>query len=306
MKECSECVFIWQGMLIGNWGEMHTSRFLTPDKLKQLWNIQREAQDSVFFAVRRPSMWRLLHPEECGKEQVNRDRMGLFDDAIFGSESHMGTFGSEPKGNVPWDGIWSRQDELAFEEWLCLRVPNGGEAVCGENYAGNFTTSATAEVLRQMHVTYLNQAYDENILKQWKAMMWEEGGLWQNCNFYDYLGRHLGYRFCIREVSVTQCEKTKGLCVDIKIENTGFANCYQEAELLLEWVDTDGRSGVQQLSCDIRTLDSGTVQTVTGSPETVNCELFLSLRRKSDGRTMYFANRADAMGRVCLGKITEL
>lgn len=301
VREEADTIFVMQGMLIGNWGEMHTSRFVSPEKLKRLWDVLKYGlENSTFLAVRRPSMWRLLHPEECGKSQPAWDNMALFDDAIFGSESHMGTFGKESKEIAGWDSSWSRQDELAFEEQLCRRVPNGGEAVCGENYAEEFTPATTVEVLRQMHITYLNQAYDEAILNVWKQ--WE----WQNGSFYDYVGNYLGYRFCIRSVEVAPGETTETRKVSVTIENTGFAGCYQEAEVCLEWINELGEHGEVIVSSDIRTWDSGTLQCISCNITLTACELYLSARRKADGRRIYFANTTDDKGRVFLGKITEL
>lgn len=292
VKEFADSVFVWQGMLIGNWGEMHTSRFLAPDKMKQLWSRMKDGVgDTVFLAVRRPSMWRMLHPEECGKARPVADTTGLFDDAIFGSDSHMGTFGTEPETVAAWDSLWSRQDELEFEDGLCRQVPNGGEAVCGEKYAEKFTVAGTNQILQQMHVTYLNQAYDEKILSLWKLWTWEEDGIWQGSSFYDYVGAHLGYRFCIRAVSVTLLDREERARVTVIIENTGYANCYQEAEVLLSWEEEQGGGGQKILPVDVRTWNSKTIQKISGSVELKNCRLYLSIRRKADGRTLSFANR---------------
>lgn len=301
IKEFSDVIFISQGLLIGNWGEMHTSRFVAPEKMKQLWGIlQYDLQKGPYLAVRRPSMWRILHPESCGKPELITDTTGLFDDAIFGSDSHMGTFGIKPRESAGWEENWSREDELQFEQELCKHVPNGGEAVCGENYAQNFTPESTLEVLRQMHITYLNQAYDEKILDIWKQ--WE----WKNGSFYDYVGEHLGYRFHIRSVEVLPEEQKKTLNVVVTIENTGFANCYQEAEVLLERVDSFGKQDNYKFATDIRCWDSGTVQTISCTIDIAGGELYLCARRKSDDRIIYFANQAENAGRVYLGELTEL
>ncbi len=297
VKEFACSVFVWQGMLIGNWGEMHTSRFLSPEKMKQLWSrMKAGVGDGIFLAVRRPAMWRLLHPEECGKAQLTAGRTGLFDDAIFGSDSHMGTFGTEARTAAAWDSTWCRQEELAFEDVLCQQVPNGGEAVCGEEYAGKFTAAATAQVLQQMHITYLNQAYDEKILNQWKEWHWEESGAWKGRSLYDYIGAHLGYRFCIRSISVTPIERSEKARVSVMIENTGFASFYQEAEVLLSWEEENGESGEKILPVDIRSWNSSAVQKVTFSVEPKNCHLYLSIRRKTDGRKIFFANRNSREG----------
>ncbi len=300
VHEFSEHIFVMQGMLVGNWGEMHTSRFVAPEKLKIMWELlQKGLAGRTFLAVRRPSMWRMLHPEECGKEQPCRDNMTLFDDAIFGSESHMGTFGTEPKQNAAWDAVWSRQDELAFENYLCFGLPNGGEAVCGEQYAEEFTPDSTAEVLKQMHITYLNQAHDEKILNLWKQ--WSR----QNGSFYDYVGNYLGYRFCIRKTEICPGKHAGEPEIFITIENTGFANLYLEAEVVLELERENEEVTKMNLETDVRKWDSGSVQCISHPLTHTEGELYLSMRRKTDGRSIYFANTADESGRVYLGRITK-
>ena len=299
IREYAEHIFVYQGMLVGNWGEMHTSRFLDPVKLREMWRILRtEAGEGLFYAVRRPSFWRLLHPDN------NKDRMGLFDDAIFGSENHLGTFGSNPKDSTDWDCLWRKQDELDFEEELCRDVPNGGEVVCGEQYAQTENSSSTIATLKKMHITYLNRQYDEKILNIWKEWKWEEDGVWQGSSLYDYIGSHLGYRFLIKDVGVTSVGKgEKGLLITITIENVGFANLYQEAELFLEWVNEEGVKYSKRLEHDLRDWNSGEVQMISIQTALENTTLYLFAKRKKDGKYIYFANQNINEGRVFLGRI---
>lgn len=308
VKEFEQTIFVYQGMLIGNWGEMHTSRFLSPTKLKELWEIQqKEAGDKVYFAVRKPSQWRLLHPDSCGRIHLKTDRMGLFDDAIFGSENHLGTFGNMNKETAGWEEQWRKSDELDFEAQLCQKVPNGGEVICGEHYSQEGTYVDTVNTLKQMHVTYLNRAYDENILKIWKQWSWEENDVWQKISVYDYIGRHLGYRFWVKDVEMLPIEADgKNSSIGIVIENVGFANVYYEAEVFLEWVDTEGVQHSKKLECDVRNWESGSTHRIFGEIELKDCKIYLSAKRKMDGRRIYFANNTERDGRVLLGQIKEI
>ena len=308
IKEFSENIFVFQGMLVGNWGEMHTSRFLDGEKLKVLWNILREdVGEDVFCAVRKPAQWRLLHPDNCGKKQMTYDTMGLFDDAIFGSESHLGTFGTDARNNTSWENLWAREDELQFEQQLCAHVPNGGEAILGEQYAGGMDPTGTVDVLKKMHITYLNRYYDERILNLWKEWKWNEAGSWQGKSLYDYIGCHLGYRFWVKDVSVSlTSRKERMFLVNITIENTGFANLYEEAELFFEWGHGKSERYLKKLDCDMRQWNSGTVQTVSFKVPASDCEIYLSARRKKDGRKIYFANKVTNKYRVLLGSITDV
>ncbi len=305
VKEFEQTIFVYQGMLIGNWGEMHTSRFLATAKLKELWKLQqKEGGDKVFFSVRKPSQWRVLHPDSCGRMQLKVDRMGLFDDAIFGSENHLGTFGEIPKEAADWDGQWRREDELDFEERLCQKVPMGGEVICGDSYLREGTCIDTVDTLKRMHVTYLNRAYDENILKIWKQWRWEENDVWQKISVYDYIGRHLGYRFWIKDVEVTLVEENKRkISIDITVENVGFANFYHDADVVLEWVDTAGGQHSQKVECDMKSWESGSSQKVSCEIELMDCKMYLYAKRKLDGRRIYFANQTELSGRVLLGRL---
>lgn len=308
VKEFAEYIFIFQGLLVGNWGEMHTSRFLDSTKLRKLWEILRETVgEEVYFAVRRPAQWRSLHPDNCGKKDLQYDKMGLFDDAIFGSESHLGTFGTQAKENAGWEDLWKREDELRFEELLCTQVPNGGEAVCGEQYTASENHAETVDVLRRMHVTYLNRYYDEKILELWRRWKWTGAGVWQGRSLYEYIEGHLGYRFCVRDVEVALIsKKDRGFLVTITIENTGFANLYEEAEVLLEWNCRGRERYLHQLDCDLRTWNSGTMRAVSFRIPAVECDLYLFARRKRDGQRIYFANQSVQGNKVHLGRIWDV
>ena len=308
VKEFSDNIFVYQGMLVGNWGEMHTSRFLDPLKLKELWGIlQTKGSDEVFYAVRKPAQWRMLHPDCCCKKQFDCDRMGLFDDAILGSESHLGTFGTVGKSSAGWEDLWAREDELAFEEMLCRKVPNGGEAIYGELYAKPEEQATISSVMRSMHITYLNRDYDKKVLNLWKQWKCTEQGPWMGKSFFDYVGNHLGYRFLVKDVDVKLTSRKERMFeVSITIENVGFANLYQETELFFEWVYGNGERYLKKLDFDLRSINSGTASVVRFKIPASDCELYLFARRKKDSRKIIFANRIVGKSRIKLGEICNV
>ena len=64
LKEYSGEIYVYQGLLIGNWGEMHSSKFLSPNRLKRLADvILEELKDTAYLAVRRPAYVRILFPD---------------------------------------------------------------------------------------------------------------------------------------------------------------------------------------------------------------------------------------------------
>jgi len=314
LKRYASCVFLFQGMLVGNWGEMHTSRFLSEEKLAQMADVLRMYREGqTYLAVRRPVYWRMLHPGQEGSVRSCPDGMGLYDDGMFGSESHLGTFGEGLRSEAPWDAPWVREDELAFEGELCRYVPNGGEAVFGDDFWKELTPERVLEDLRRMQVTYLNRIHDPRALEIWRKCRCPEQcrgarrsgqGAWADKSMFDYVGAHLGYRFLIRRTAVTQKKGEPGLChVEIEVENTGFASFYQEGEVLLECVPSQGQSVRAVPACQLKGWCSGEKRVLACDVELCDCELFLSARRKRDGAVIRFANCADDAGRAVIGRI---
>lgn len=299
LNQFREHIFVYQGLLIGNWGEMHTSRFLHPLKLKELWRILKtEASDQIFYAVRRPSCWRMLHPDG------QKDNMGLFDDAIFGSENHLGTFGTLERRNAGWEELWCKADELEFEDELCKKVPNGGEAICGEQYLSQETPESTVETLRKMHITYLNKEYDKRLLGIWKEWKWNGQDIWQNSNLYEYMESHLGYRFWIKDVKLSSIDaKRQEGTLNIFIENVGFASFYEEAEVVLEQIEELGKSNQWILDTRVQNWESSNITEIVIRIPLQNSRLYLAAKRKRDGREICFANQKVEGEKVFLGEL---
>lgn len=303
LNQYKSILFVFQGMLIGNWGEMHTSRFLATPKLKEMWKLLKETDKSIFYAVRRPVHWRLLHPDECVNMKLPCDNMGLFDDAIFGSDSNLGTFGTEAKECAGWDGMWSREDELEFEELLCRYVPNGGEVICGEQYAEERNISKTIDVLKRMHITYLNKDYDKKILDIWSELKWPESDVWADKSLYEYIDSHLGYRFWVKDVKLTpDINNSAGLLLTVYVENVGFANFYQDAEVFLELEEADGATLTLSLQADLRNWDCQKTVTITCAIKQMDCKIYLYAKRAQDNRKIFFANE-NGTDRVLLGTL---
>ncbi len=307
LQEYGDGIFVYQGLLTGNWGEMHTTRFQTEKKRNELWKILKVAiPEGTYAAVRRPVYWRQLHEEQGGREGIATD-MGLFDDAMFASGDHLGTFGTLTRENG-WGEAWQREEELAFEEELCRNVPNGGEAVLGEAFREQMTPRAVVEILRRMHVTYLNKVYDPNILDLWKQWKYPEGETWNGKSLYDYIGAHLGYRLVIREACFRAGRGRETGRLEITVENTGFASLYQEAVLGVE--NRTEEDGVfEQWRMRPAGKDPGAVW-YSGETRVYVCEipleegqLWISARRKSDGACIRFANGCDKDGKTKIGEL---
>lgn len=293
-------IFVYQGLLVGNWGEMHTSRFLDIKKLNRLaFLLNGCLGNDVYLAVRRPSYWRSMHPQFCGKESYQGVLMGLFDDAIFGSDTHLGTFALSEERKTGWESAWSLEEELIFEERLGNYVPQGGEALYEEGTTEFRTLTETVERLRRMHVSYLNRVHDIRLLEHWKKLIWTEEGPYSGMSGYDYIGRHMGYRFCVRGVSVQFSRREEEACViRVVIENTGFARCYHETTVWLEWETTADTS---KLDLDLSSILPGEKKTGSCTAIPVSGNLYLYAERKKDGAPIRFANESEDTRRILLG-----
>ena len=309
--ERSQRILLFEGMLVGNWGEMHGSKFLTKKYMERLNEALAQDLPGIPRAVRRPVQWRMLHQTPPGPGTT----VGLFNDGIFGSDTDLGTFaaqggaaqGGASQGDaapddtsVDWEEPWPLARELAFERQLSAFVPQCGEAVCGESY-GRHTLSSTVERLRDMGLTYLNGVYDARILDLWRGWTWQGPDPWRGMNGYDYIGRHLGYRFRVRKAAARQngpsCDLT------LTIENTGFSGFYQEAEAWLILAEENGQESRFLTDWDVREWKSGQTVSLTGRIPCRQGTLWLHVRRKWDHGTIPFANGAPEQGWVRIGEL---
>lgn len=302
---CTDSVFVFQGMLLGNWGEMHGSHFLDPDRMLLLAETLRmHKAEQIFLAVRRPVYWRRLHEGQKQGTLACTDKMGLFDDGMFGSASHMGTFAEGEQKKKIWNEPWPREQELVFEQELCRQAPNGGEAIYNNGYIRQLTPKKVIADLRQMQITYLNRIYDPKVLDLWKEWKCPGTGVWAGKSMFDYVGAHLGYRFLIHKADVRRARYgNEEFCIEVEIENTGFAAFYQEGEIWLEYRDENGNCCAEILESRMKGWKSGEARKLSCAVNAHNGELFLAARRKTDGVSIRFANKCNVEGRITLGRL---
>lgn len=276
----SRNIFVFQGLMVGSWGEMHTSKFVSEKYLRQLAEkFFSLTEGRVRLAVRKPLQYRLIRGVECRRMPF----MGCFDDAIFASETHMGTFGTQGRQEAGWDSPWCPAEEILFMEQLAESVPFGGEVLGGEK---GMTAEDTVRQLDSLHVSYLNCVHEEARLQEWR-----ETGYAPGVSLYDYIGAHLGYRFVVEEVVLERKRKAASLAV--KIANRGFAGCAEEVQFLL-CLRQEGSEKVISVDCGLGTLAGGKSVTLRISLEEEmqrrGVRLYGRLRRVRDQRTISFAN----------------
>lgn len=296
----AEDILVIQGILVGNWGEMHGSRFLDEISLRSLVRTWYQVtKGRCFLAVRTPSQWRRIIQGEAEESGI-RDRLALFNDGIFGSDTDLGTYSAAGTDGADAEGRWRMEEELRWQDRYMGSVPNGGEVLSGTEKVG---FRQAAERMGRMHLTYLNSIYHQDQLKIWKKETAEDDGCWKGVSGYDYIGRRLGYRFVVRDVS------PKGRELMITVENCGFAGLCEEADCYLV-TEKDGREiGCERILTDVRQwrsrMKAGLCASLPRIEElqgSVRC--FLRLTRRIDGRILRFANQG-AEDQVLLGEYRE-
>lgn len=317
-------ILVHQGLFVGSWGEMHSSKFLSEARMKELSDTFLEAtKGSCPIAVRKPVQLRILSCKKTLQDAPNTN-LALFNDAIFGSETDLGTYGTIRKSALSENSErektpWAREDELFWQQSFMQQSFCGGEVLGGMNTVsesfGNtdhpqrtLDWKQVVEDIAKMHVSYLNSIYSKEVLDDWKTqrIMWNG----EEISEYDYIGRHLGYRFVVTQIKIESVspEKKKQTQSDTQnqisasvitftIKNTGFANMCEEAVCRLILTENNENIKAFEIKSDPRTWNSGTDTVIechipkeVWTQKSQQTKLFLQLTRKRDGRIIEWAN----------------
>lgn len=262
MKQCADVVnrfkdhvYMLQGVFVGNYGEMHGSIHLEEDDLRSLADQLAAVIDpSIFLAVRTPQHWRMIHKrftplsEEEAFSNSPAARFGIFNDGMLGSKTDLDSYNWEERPVFPaasaandFTKKGSRKEELDFQDALCTYVPNGGEAVIDNPY--NDLPQAI-EALSKTHVSYLNCDYDSAVLDKWKRSVYESGlnskldskDCFEGMDGYEYIGRHLGYRYFVADTELSQPNGRLQLhpaTLSLTVKNSGFSGCPRKFQAML-------------------------------------------------------------------------
>lgn len=297
----SDCVYILQGIFVGAWGEMHSSNYMDEENMLTLIrHLASVTSPDIFLAVRTPEQWRTiaktaepLSPENAYDGSLTA-RLSLFNDGMLGSDTDLGTYGESGSSSSSDFGKRPRQTELLFQEALCRFVPNGGEVVIDNPYND---LPYAVEDLARMHVSYLNKAYDETVFSKWREDTFQGKGPFQGMNGYDYVSRHLGYRYVLRSSAFsleTPWAKEAGL--SIVMENTGFSNSYKLFDVWLTVKNTDsGEVSTVPVPTDTRLWNAGSLFQLDITLDVSGFragtyEIFLHIQDPSSGYPIYLAN----------------
>lgn len=223
-----------------------------------------------------------------------------------------------------YSDAWVREDELAFQNELCQYVPNGGEVIIDNKY--NDFDHAIRD-LAMMHVSYLNSAYDTAVLDKWKASVYHADNVSQSnlvtdtnianseysnsvgvtdvfdgMNGYDYIERHLGYRYVLRDSKLEFHPLFDDSAVlTVGLENVGFANCYRPLDVTVAVVSNTTGECVSSVDVDTdpRFWNSWEKTSFTvpidvrGLEKEATYTIYLSCEDVTLGRTILFANEQE-------------
>ena len=108
---------------------------------------------------------------------------------------------------------------------------------------------------------------------------------------YDYIGRHMGYRFTVTHVKISKN------VITLTIKNIGFANLCEEAVCRLILTENNENIKAFEIKSDPSTWNSGTDTVIechipkeVWTQKSQQTKLFLQLTRKRDGRIIEWAN----------------
>ncbi len=279
LRQYADHIFLFQGLLIGSWGEMHDSRYLDAPSIRSLYRTLRDATGGqIRISVRKPQYQRML------REPDGTIPVGLYDDAILGSDTDMGTFGwiDDPSDDTI---MWTPPTELSFIRQQAGMLPCGGELLAG---ALEQPWEQVLTRFRTMQLTYLNRVHEPVVWEQWAAMK-------DPCDTVSHRSRLetvralLGYRYVLGEVAFSQ--RASDGVFDITIRNEGFACCYDSLRLEL---DAAGQRASVRL--DGKMLAAGTdtrLSLTMPLPEHADGQLTLPVRltlfHEKTGLPIYFA-----------------
>ena len=276
-----DTVYIMQGIFIGNWGEMHHSKFQDQNCVKQLTNKLNDIiEPSIYLSLRTPKQWRTFN---CSNQPTSNTRIGLFNDGILGSESDLGTYSEN-----------EREKELKFQNELCRYVPNGGEVVFNQNLS-SLKTAVSA--LKTMHISYLNSDYDSRVFEKWKSDVWTGNGAFNGCDGYTYIKSHLGYRLLIDSLKIKNTGFLKSqhtLCITIK--NSGFSNVLKPLKIGVTLLNEDADECISvPFDADLRNVESGNKKTFTAKLPIKELKqgdylIYFSVKDKTSGQTILLGN----------------
>lgn len=303
MNEYADHIFTLQGLFIGNCGEMNNTQYIDEESLQTLASTLLSVCDNdMYLSVRTPMQWReIAQKEDSSDQSVYTKRLGLFNDGMLGNQFDYGTYGTQSKLEAGVNQKWTREEELDFQDELCRTVPNGGEVIIDNAY--NDLDHAIADFDR-MHITYLNEDYDRNVLEKWSNSTVHTDDCYDGMDGLSYMKARLGYRFVLRECRMQQDFWKDTLHVELDVSNSGFAPIYKACEACFVFVpqSSEGKTYSVNVEQNLSELAGGnetdrisTIQTTIPlhDLERENYDVYFQLKDQATGEMIQFANEQE-------------
>ncbi len=245
-------ILLFQGLFIGSWGEMNLSRYATDLSVLSLYDEFRTVfGKEVYLALRKASYINLVENSRGYDPYLT-----LFDDAIYGSDTDMGTFSSGRK---------NEELDMVVGRYCC---PVGGSLAYGDE--------SILDDMDKYHLSYLNSQYDRNALED----LDKKGLLASLCI-------RLGYRFLITNVRISCNGKHNYL--HLEILNIGSGICPYPLTLEVLFNDKVFRNRFN--GTDIMPTKAEELVVDLGKDISGLKDSELLLYRSYDKEPIYFANR---------------
>ena len=208
---------------IGFWGEWHHSRhglMNTDSQRAILASILTALPSQRMVALRVPYDMEMLNGLPITSSEaysgINRARIGFHDDCFLAGDTDGGTWGlmTDPADNTGSTFIVSNHSIEYGKNYVSangLYSVVGGET-CDISHIRGGCPTALAE-LERMHFSYLNEAYEPNVLA---------GFVSKGC--FDEMKRRLGYRYELRNAYYsTPIHRGGAFHLQLSLANTGYA-----------------------------------------------------------------------------------
>lgn len=241
----------------GLWGESYynTDASKRPEYYKQTVQALLDATDGtqITIAVRTTE-----YMTWC-QDLTATDRIGLFNDAIGGSETDLGTYINR-ESETNWLMNNTEHTFYGGEAILDTVSPDSIEGIGPYNTGMFFIDEAY-----KLHMSYLNYEWNQALHDIWKTQMYTgDSPEYQDQSIFTYVEDHLGYRLQLMDTPViTEAKST--FSIPVSIRNIGFANPVRDKRADILIVDETNTIVVSYEDIDIDIKDFLSQQTVKKS-----------------------------------------
>lgn len=202
LNNSRDCIAGVQAGMIGAFGEWTQSKYMDSReyRMKVLEEWLSVLDKEIPVSVRRQKFIR-----EAKEWGIAVDRLGVYNDGLFSSDSDLGTYAED----------YDREADLAWSE-KNIQVPfNGGEMPFVSEFSQVENVVREADML---NLSYLNQEYSHKVWELWHSQKYN------NMPGDKYICRYLGQRLWVKEAEISKnFYKKKKIKIALTLKNNGFS-----------------------------------------------------------------------------------